>query len=136
MENKIHILEVGSMRINVMGTLSVMLKAPRFRNFEEFTVYPLHPGAERLILQSSKRIAAFDPHGIGRVSKSYSGGAYFHHLSIAPTTKVRFAASDWKQLTDYLQGTESPNAGRSFVKSDNSGVTEFLRPYLRIQNKA
>lgn len=111
---------------NIMGTTSIIMKLKGMRKEQEFTVYPITKESEQLILQSDTRIAKVALNGVGLVSKSHQGGAYFPHLDIDKLTEFTFEQDDWQIISAHIGLMAGEDVGDSFVKTDNSGAKSIF----------
>ena len=118
-------IEVLNIRKNIMSTISIEMKIKGMRKPQDFIVYGIAKGDKSIKIQSSTRIASIGLNGIGKVTKSYSGGAYFHHLMMA-NDDIEFSKHDWRQIVEYIGLTEGESVGNSVIKSNNSGAKSIF----------
>jgi len=119
-------VQVLSIKKNIMGTISIEMKAQGMRKPQDFIVYPIDEDAKNITIQSSTRIARIDVNGKGKMSRPHSGGAYFLHLQIDKLTEVEFAEDDWKVIKSQIMSTAGEAVGKSFIKSNNSGAVSIF----------
>lgn len=81
MNHNIILISVGK---NSLGTANLILKVEgKMRKEQSFCVYPISVGEREIKIQSDTRIGTIDlKTGKGILTKSYSGGAYNHHLML------------------------------------------------------
>ena len=120
--------EIDTIKIGIMGTAEFNLKVKGMRKPQNFCVYPIKEADPLITIQSDRRIAQIDINtGKGKINKkSYSGGAYFHHLSHSPLMEFQLSESDLQALKEVIFNTASKRAGSSIVKSDNSGAINIF----------
>jgi len=117
-------VEILNFRKNIMGTLSFDLKAPNMRKKQDFIVYPINEKTDKILIQSDTRIAQIYLDGTIILSKSYTGGAYFHHLNFQ-VDKFNLSSEQMDLLKAEIKKTSGVNVGQSIVKCDNSFVDKF-----------
>jgi hypothetical protein len=115
-------VEVTGIRKNIMGTISIDMKIQGMRKPQDFIVYPLNSNSDRIMIQSSTRIALLSRDGKGLCSQSHPNGAYAPHLSIDKLIPFEFSRNDWRQIVEYIGITEGDAVGSSIVKTDNSAA--------------
>ena len=120
--NKAMISKIGK---NCLGTLSITMKIKGMRKDQEFIVYPITKDSTDIKIQSDTRIGIVDLDGNGKMSKSHSSGAYFHHLNFDKLTPFTFDTSDWKQIVDYIGLTEGTGTN-TVVQVDNTGAKSIF----------
>ncbi len=120
---------IQNLRKNIMGTTSFDMKIQGMRKFQNFNVYPITKDSESkhiITIQSNTRIGQLDlNNGLGTMSESHFGGAYFVHLTM--DKRVRFALSnlDLEALRLHIMGTSCSEAGKQengCILTDNSGA--------------
>lgn len=79
--NNVNLISVGR---NSLGTANLVIKVDsKMRKEQSFCVYPLSVGETTIKIQSDTRIGRINLlTGKGILTKSYSGGAYGHHLQL------------------------------------------------------
>lgn len=122
----VNTVEVLNIKRNIMGTISIILKAKGMRKEQDFILYPITKDDKILIIQSDTRIAKLNLEGLGLISKSHSNGAFFIHLQIDQLTPIQFSKNDWSQIVDYIGTTKGDLVGDSVVKTDNSGAKSIF----------
>jgi hypothetical protein len=119
---------IGNFHRNVMGTVSFTAKFAGMRKEQDFCVYPLSAGKfeGRLKVQSDTRIGHIcTTSGDVTMSKSVSGGAYFHHLALA--SKIdRLPPDDLLLLKGHVMGSAGGNVGTRGITTDNSAAVEVF----------
>lgn len=118
---KANVIEIGK---NILGTIDIDMKIGKMRKSQEFSVYPIGADENRIIFQSGTRIGMVNKNGIGFVSKSYSGGAYFVHLNFGEKIPFEFEPNDWSQILTHI-GLSSPEGSSGMVKIENQGASQF-----------
>lgn len=118
------LLELTNLRGNIMGTTSFDAKFPGMRKAQDFIVYPLDASneARAIKIQSDTRIGSISMvDGTVRMSAPQAGGAFFHHMA---TAKVlgKLTGEALLMLQAKVMSTAHGQAGKSFVKADNSGA--------------
>jgi ribosomal protein L14E/L6E/L27E len=64
--------------------------------------------------------------GVGVMSQSHQGGAYFVHLQMDKLTSFELSEKDLKDLKAFINKTSGANVGSSMIKSDNSGASRIF----------
>jgi hypothetical protein len=64
--------------------------------------------------------------GVGVMSQSHQGGAYFVHLQMDKLTSFELSEKDLKDLKAFINKTSGSNVGSSMIKSDNSGASRIF----------
>jgi hypothetical protein len=104
---------ISNLHRNVMGTVSFSAKFAGMRKEQEFCVYPLSQGKfeGRLKIQSDTRIGTIDTEtGAVVMTKSYPGGAYFHHMALA--TKIdQLPVDELLLLKGHVMGSAGGSVG-------------------------
>ena len=113
-----------------MGTASFDMKLKGMRKFQDFIVYPISKNdSEKVIkVQSDTRIGYIDlKDGKIRITKSFQGGAYNHHLTMTKLDEFQLAEVDSSTLRMYIFTTASEKAGTNGIMyCDNSGAENIL----------
>lgn len=122
----VNTVEVLNIKKNIMGTISIVLKAKGMRKEQDFILYPITKESTSLKIQSATRMGNVNLEGKGLMTKSHANGAYFHHLAMDKLTPFEFSSKDWKQIVDYIGTTEGDTVGESIVKTDNSGARSIF----------
>lgn len=121
--------EIKNIKTSIMGTIQFDLKAKGHRGFQDFICYPISEAddTQNVKIQSDKRIGTYNPKtGEIKLSKSRSGGSYFHHLQFDELTTAKLEPIDNQELKMKIFTTSSKKAGNSVVYSDNSGAINIL----------
>ena len=115
-----------------MGTTSIIAKFPKMRKAQDFIVYPIdkNSDAKTIKIQSSTRIAEVNTEtGKVKMTKPYSGGAYFHHLTLGETHTFIIPEGDLQELRMKIFVSANSEAGKKengIMQSDNSGAINIL----------
>jgi hypothetical protein len=113
-----------------LGTTEFNLEAKGHRGEQRFTTYPISKGATEVLVQSGKRIGRYNPStGLIRLSKSYSGGAYFHNWTMDAMKKqlvdVQLSEADNEALKKVIYRS-SPNGSAGLLIVDNEGACDIM----------
>src|SRR5574343_1106102 len=92
---------ISNIHKNRMGTVSFDLKTKSMRKTQEFIVYPIKHGCDRLIIQSDTRIGWISLKGHIHLSKPHASGAYFPHLAES-TFQAQLSGEDWLILQSHV----------------------------------
>jgi hypothetical protein len=131
---------ISNIHTNCLGTTDFDMKLTDMRKPQEFSVYPIDGKKESLsdgtvaeiMIQSDKRIGTLSlATGKGKITKTYSNGAYFPHYTMdkAMNKLIDFELKpvDIQALKLYIYSTASKRAGDgSGVVSDNSGAARVI----------
>jgi len=118
--------QLSNIHRNIMGTISFDLKIKGMRKPQDFIVYPISAGESNksIMIQSDTRIGKIDLiGGVGVMSQSHSGGAYFMHLSLDKKTVFKLSDADLDTLKVKISGTAGDRVGSMGISSDNSGAS-------------
>lgn len=121
--------EILGLKRNIMGTTDIEMKITGMRKPQDFIVYPI--GADDagnvIKIQSDTRIGQINlVKGVGVMSQSHQGGAYFVHLQMDKLTSFELSEKDLKDLKAFINKTSGDNVGSSIIKSDNSGASRIF----------
>lgn len=121
--------EILGLKRNIMGTTDIEMKITGMRKPQDFIVYPI--GADDagnvIKIQSETRIGQINlVKGVGVMSQSHQGGAYFVHLQMDKLTSFELSEKDLKDLKAFINKTSGSNVGSSIIKSDNSGASRIF----------
>ncbi len=119
---------ISNIHKNRMGTVSFDLKTKAMRKAQDFIVYPIKDGCDRLIIQSDTRIGWITLAGHIHLSKPHSSGAFFPHLAES-TFHMKLSEEDWFNLKAHVFASAHGAAGRienGFIQCDNSGALEVF----------
>lgn len=119
---------IGKISKNIMGTTSFEMKITGMRKMQDFIVYPITDATKPLLIQSDTRIGYLDHKtGKGIMSKSHSGGAYFHHLTLDVKQSFELTEMDLSALKMQIFVSADKNAGDNGVMfTDNSEAINIL----------
>lgn len=121
---------IETIKRNIMGTASIVMKIAGMRKFQDFIVYPIQSGndGKYITIQSDTRIGKIEMEtGRGLMSHSHANGAYFHHLSFDVKTPFQLSALDLQALKLQVFASSSSHAGdNGIVYSDNSNAHKVL----------
>jgi hypothetical protein len=121
--------EILGLKRNIMGTTDIEMKITGMRKPQDFIVYPI--GADDagnvIKIQSDTRIGQINlVKGVGVMSQSHQGGAYFVHLQMDKLTSFELSEKDLKDLKAFINKTSGSNVGSSMIKPDNSGASRIF----------
>lgn len=121
--------EILGLKRNIMGTTDIEMKITGMRKPQDFIVYPI--GADDagnvIKIQSETRIGQINlVKGVGVMSQSHQGGAYFVHLQMDKLTSFELSEKDLKDLKAFINKTSGSSVGSSMIKSDNSGASKIF----------
>ena len=114
---------------NIMGTTDIEMKITGMRKPQDFIVYPIgkDDAGNVITIQSDTRIGQINlVKGVGVMSQSHQGGAYFVHLQMDKLTSFELSEKDLKDLKAFINKTSGANVGSSMIKSDNSGASRIF----------
>ena len=121
-------IQLGTMKRNILGTLSLSIKLPRARKEQEFTAYPMSSNDDKtkVKLQSSTRIGYLHlKTGLFQCTKSFPNGAYNHHLMMTELIDYQFDTKQLDEIRLNLAATAGKKVG-SIMLSDNSGANQIF----------
>jgi len=121
--------ELGSVKKNIMGTLSFNLKLKGMRKSQDFIVYPISKDAtdKKITIQSDTRIGVINLEtGHGIMSQPHASGAYFHHLSLDKKTFFKLSDLDTQSLRMQIFATAGSAVGERRILSENLGAAKML----------
>jgi hypothetical protein len=120
---------ISNIHKNCMGTISFDLKTKAMRKAQDFIVYPIKHGCDRLIIQSGTRIGWISLQGHVHLSKPHASGAYFLHLTES-TFHLKLTEEDWFMLKAQVFASAHGAAGKvenGFIQCDNSGALSVFQ---------
>ena len=118
-------------KTNIMGTLSFHLKLKGWRKEQKFVTYPIEDKTDTLFFQSEKRWIELDLK-TGKASMTNGKGGHPNrwllHMQKATGKHQEFIVSDLdlQAIKMHIFTTADKNAGKSFVKTDNSGAFQII----------
>jgi|GEM_PF-1615774 len=118
--------EIYTIRRNIMGTTSFMMKIKGMRNPQDFSVYPISAdqAGQPITIQSDTRFGFLDlSSGRGLMSQSHANGAYRHHFTMDKKVPFKISETDLQRLKDHISGTAGSSVGNMGISSDNSGAS-------------
>jgi hypothetical protein len=118
--------EISTIRRNIMGTTSFMMKIKGMRNPQDFSVYPISAdqAGQPITIQSDTRFGFLDlSSGRGLMSQSHANGAYRHHFTMDKKVPFKISETDLQRLKDHISGTAGSSVGNMGISSDNSGAS-------------
>ena len=119
--------EIKNIKTSVMGTIEFDLKAKGQRGFQSFIVYPINAETKIVKIQSNKRIGSYNPAtGEIKLSKSRSGGSYFHHLQLDNLTTAQLSGIDNQGLKMAIFTTSGSKVGNKVIRVDNSKAVSIF----------
>lgn len=121
--------QIQNIKRSIMGTIEFDLAAKGHRGFQNFLCYPATGEAESIQIQSDKRIGRYYPEtGFIQLSKSHSGGAYFHHFQVDRMmnrlTDLILSETDRKALNAAIKGTAGI-VGNTIMHVDNTAAAKI-----------
>ena len=116
---------------NIMGTLSFNLKLKGWRKEQEFTTYPIKEDTKKVFFQSDKRWIELDLESGKACMTNGKGGhpnSWLLAMQKATGQHQEFQVSevDMQAIKMHIFTTASKYAGKSFVKTDNSGAARII----------
>lgn len=120
---------ISNIHKNCMGTVSFDLKTKTMRKAQDFIVYPIKHGCDRLIIQSRTRIGWISLEGHIHLSKPHASGAYFHHLGES-AFHLNLSGEDLFNLKSHVFASAHGAAGKEengFIQCDNSGALSVFQ---------
>lgn len=117
--NNFNLISVGK---NSLGTANLVLKVDsKMRKEQSFCVYPISVGETSIKIQSDARIGTLDLlTGKGILTKSYSGGAYNHHLHLGETFPIECTKDTLNAIIEAIRNS-SKNGDSIVMKIQNYG---------------
>jgi hypothetical protein len=118
--------EVLSVKGNIMGTTSLLMKIKGMKKPQDFIVYPISAdqAGKPITIQSDTRFGYLDlKSGRGLMSQSHSNGAYSYHFSADKKVPFKLSETDVQKIKEHLSSTAGSKVGNSVVFSDNSGAS-------------
>ena len=118
--------EIYTIRRNIMGTTSFMMKIKGMRNPQDFSVYPISAdqAGQPITIQSDTRFGFLDlSSGRGLMSQSHANGAYSYHFTMDKKVPFKISETDLQRLKDHISGTAGSSVGNMGISSDNSGAS-------------
>lgn len=97
-------VELISVKMGFLKSIEITMKLSGMRKAQEFTVIK-GKDKTKVYLQSDTRIGWVGVDGVGAMSKSYSGGAYFPHLQMGVLSPFEFEPNDWTKVKKELGDT-------------------------------
>lgn len=119
--------KITNIRTSIVGTIQFDMAAKGHRGTQNFICYPMTGDDETVKIQSDKRIGKYCPES-GRMllSKSRSGGSYFHHLQTDDLTGVHLDPLENQELKMKIFTTSGKKVGNSVLSTDNSGAINIF----------
>jgi hypothetical protein len=117
--------EISTIRRNIMGTTSFMMKIKGMRNPQDFSVYPISTdqSGQPIKIQSATRFGFLDlSSGRGLMSQSHPNGAYSYHFTADKKVPFKLSETDLQRIKEHISGTAGSSVGTMGVSSDNSGA--------------
>lgn len=117
--------EISTIRTNIMGTISFLMKIKGMKKPQEFIVYPISAdqAGKPIMIQSDTRIGVLDlSSGSGLMSQSHPNGAYGHHFQMDKKVPFKINETDLQRLKDKISDTAGSSVGTKGIISDNSGA--------------
>ena len=97
------------------------------RKTQEFIVYPISVGDERVTIQSDTRFGMIDmKSGVGKMTQSHANGAYGYHMIADKLVAFKLDNSQLIKLKMELVQTSGKNVGSRGVLSDNEGAKDMM----------
>lgn len=108
-------LELISVGKNSLGTANLILKvAGKMRKEQSFCVYPISVAETEIKIQSDTRIGTLNLlTGDGVMTKSYSNGAYNHHLNLGEKFSINCNTDTLNAIIEAIR--KSSKHGSSIV---------------------
>jgi hypothetical protein len=118
--------EISTIRRNIMGTTSFMMKIKGMRNPQDFSVYPISTdqSGQPIKIQSATRFGFLDlSSGRGLMSQSHPNGAYSYHFTADKKVPFKLSETDLQRIKEHISGTAGSSVGNMGISSDNSGAS-------------
>jgi hypothetical protein len=118
--------EISTIRKNIMGTTSFMMKIKGMRNPQDFSVYPISTdqSGQPIKIQSATRFGFLDlSSGRGLMSQSHPNGAYSYHFTADKKVPFKLSGTDLQRIKEHISGTAGSSVGNMGISSDNSGAS-------------
>ena len=122
--------EISTIKRNIMGTTSFVMKIKGMRNPQDFIVYPISAdqAGQPIMIQSDTRIGFLDlSSGRGLMSQSHANGAYRHHFTMDKKVPFKISETDLQRLKEHISGTAGSSVGSMGISSDNSGASMMAK---------
>lgn len=117
--------EISTIKRNIMGTTSFVMKIKGMRNPQDFIVYPISAdqAGKPIMIQSDTRFGFLDlSSGRGLMSQSHANGAYSYHFTMDKKVPFKISETDLQRLKDNISDTAGSRVGSKGIVSDNSGA--------------
>jgi hypothetical protein len=117
--------EISTIKTNIMGTISFVMKIKGMKKPQDFIVYPISAdqAGKPIMIQSDTRIGLLDlSSGRGLMSQSHPNGAYAFHFQMDKKVPFKINETDLQKLKDNISGTAGSRVGSKGIVSDNSGA--------------
>jgi hypothetical protein len=118
--------ELSTIRRNIMGTTSMVMKIKGMKKPQDFIVYPISAdqAGKPITIQSDTRFGFLDlSSGRGLMSQSHPNGAYSYHFTADKKVPFKLSETDLQRIKEHISGTAGSSVGNMGVSSDNSGAS-------------
>jgi hypothetical protein len=118
--------EVSTIRRNIMGTTSMVMKIKGMKKPQDFIVYPISAdqAGKPITIQSDTRFGFLDlSSGRGLMSQSHPNGAYSYHFTADKKVPFKLSETDLQRIKEHISGTAGSSVGNMGISSDNSGAS-------------
>jgi hypothetical protein len=118
--------ELSTIRRNIMGTTSMVMKIKGMKKPQDFIVYPISAdqAGKPITIQSDTRFGFLDlSSGRGLMSQSHPNGAYSYHFTADKKVPFKLSETDLQRIKEHISGTAGSSVGNMGISSDNSGAS-------------
>ena len=122
--------EVSTIRRNIMGTTSMVMKIKGMKKPQDFIVYPISAdqAGKPITIQSDTRFGFLDlSSGRGLMSQSHPNGAYSYHFTADKKVPFKLSETDLQRIKEHISGTAGSSVGNMGISSDNSGASMMAK---------